>query len=310
MTRVVTLTMNPALDIATSTDRIIPELKLRCDAPRYDPGGGGINVARAIHSLGVDALAIFPAGGAAGQLACRLLQQENVEYRAVPIEGFTRESLNVVARDSGKQYRFVLPGPQIDSLDQQRCLDALAAAATDAAFIVASGSLPLGVPENFYARVASWTQQQGKRLALDASGAALQHAGTGIYLLKPSLSELEHWAGRPLHSEREEEQAAGELIEQGRCEIAIVSLGARGAILASKGGVERLPGIPVAVMSAVGAGDSMLAGVLVGLIRGLSLRDAACFGIAAGTAALLAAGTQLCRLEDTERFYRQLRRAG
>lgn len=140
---------------------------------------------------------------------------------------------------------------------------------------------------------------------LDTSGPALKGAGDGVYLLKPSLIELESLVGRPIRGEREEEQAARELIEQNRCEVAVVSLGARGAILASKDAIERLPSISVAAKSAVGAGDSMLAGVLVGLTRGLSLREAACFGIAAGAAALLAAGTQLCRLYDVERFYRQ-----
>ncbi|MFC5527271.1 1-phosphofructokinase family hexose kinase [Rhodanobacter ginsengisoli] len=306
MTKIVTLTMNPALDIATSTDQIAPEHKLRCDSPRYDPGGGGINVARAVHSLGVDALAVFPAGGAAGNLIDHLLHQEGVEHRVIPIAGFTRESLNVVERESGAQYRFVLPGPEIGSFDQQLCLDELAAAAADATYIVASGSLPLGVPEDFYGRVVDLARRQGKRLVLDTSGPALKSAGAGVYLLKPSLVELESLTGRPIRGEREEEQAARELIEQDRCEIAVVSLGARGAILASKDAIERLRSVPVAVKSAVGAGDSMLAGVLVGLTRGLSLREATRFGIAAGAAALLAEGTQLCRLDDVERIYRQL----
>lgn len=305
MTKIVTLTMNPALDIATSTDQIVPERKLRCDTPRYDPGGGGINVARAVHALGVDALAVFPAGGAAGNLIGHLLYQEGVEYKAIPITGFTRESLNVIEREHGAQYRFILPGPEIGSLDQQLCLDELSTAAADATYIVASGSLPLGVPDDFYSRVAGLARRQGKRLVLDTSGPALKGAGDGVYLLKPSLIELESLVGRPIRGEREEEQAARELIEQNRCEVAVVSLGARGAILASKDAIERLPSISVAAKSAVGAGDSMLAGVLVGLTRGLSLREAACFGIAAGAAALLAAGTQLCRLYDVERFYRQ-----
>jgi 6-phosphofructokinase 2 len=304
MAKIVTLTMNPALDIATSIERIAPERKLRCDAPRYDPGGGGINVARVAHALGVDALAIFPAGGAAGELIGRLLRQEGVDYSAIPIDGFTRESLNVAERASGQQYRFILPGPEIGAGDQQRCLDALEAAAADADYIVASGSLPRGVPEDFYARVGEIARRLGKRLVLDTSGPALRHAGTGVHLLKPSLSELEGLLGHPIQGEHEEEQAARGLVEHGRCEIAIVSLGARGALLASAQGIERLPALQVASKTAVGAGDSMLAGVLVGLVRGFGLGQAARFGIAAGAAALLAAGTQLCRAEDVERLYR------
>jgi len=303
MARIVTLTMNPALDIATSIERIVPERKLRCDVPRYDPGGGGINVARVAHALGVDALALFPAGGAAGEWIGHLLRQEGVGHMAIPIDGFTRESLNVAERGSGQQYRFILPGPEVGSDDQQRCLDALETAATDADYLVASGSLPRGVPEDFYARVGDLARRRGRRLVLDTSGPALKHAGTGIHLLKPSLGELEGLLGHPIRGEREEELAARGLIEQGRCEIAVVSLGARGALLASKQGIERLPAPPVASKTAVGAGDSMLAGILVGLLRGLDLGQAARFGVAAGAAALLAAGTQLCRPDDVERLY-------
>lgn len=306
MARIVTLTMNPALDIATSIDRIVPDRKLRCATPRYDPGGGGINVTRAIHALGGDALAIFPAGGAAGEQIGHLLRQQGVDYTAVPIAGFTRESLNVVERESGKQYRLILPGPDIGATDQQRCLDVLAAAATGAAYIVASGSLPPGVAPDFYRRVAEQAVRLGARMVLDTSGAALQSAGSGAYLLKPSLSELESLAGHPIHGTQEEEQAARALVEQGRCEVAVVSLGDRGAILASRDVIERLPTIKVTAESAVGAGDSMLAGILFGLTQGLPLREAARFGIAAGAAALLAFGTQLCRLDDVERIYRQL----
>src|SRR5512143_3270454 len=143
MASIVTLTMNPALDIATATDTVVPTHKLRCEAPRYDPGGGGINVARAVHALGGDALAIFPAGGAAGETITRLLRAEGVPYEAVPIAGFTRESLAVEERRSGLQFRFILPGPELGTADQQRCLDRLAAAASQAAYVVASGSLPI-----------------------------------------------------------------------------------------------------------------------------------------------------------------------
>ena len=144
MQPIVTLTMNPALDIATATDRVVPTHKLRCAAPRYDPGGGGINVARAVHALGGDAVAIFPAGGAAGEMIRHLLDEEDVAYDAVAIAGFTRESLAVEERATGNQFRFILPGPEISEEIQEHCLDQLARRASEADYIVASGSLPLG----------------------------------------------------------------------------------------------------------------------------------------------------------------------
>ena len=310
MAAIVTLTMNPALDIATATEQIVPAHKLRCAPPRYDAGGGGINVARAVHALGGEALAIFPAGGAAGEMICHLLEEEGVPHRMIAIAGFTRESLAVEERKSGKQYRFILPGPVVGPADQERCLDGLSAAAPAAEFIVASGSLPLGVAPDFYARVGELAKQHGKHFVLDTSGAALQQAGRGIFILKPSLRELEELTGRRIAGEPDEDLAAQEVIAKGRAEIVVVSLGARGALVAARAWSGRVPAIPVEAKSTVGAGDSMLAGIVLGLSRGLALREAVRFGIAAGTAALLGSGTQLCRRDDAERLYRNFSPTG
>jgi 6-phosphofructokinase 2 len=310
MAPIVTLTMNPALDIATATEQIVPAHKLRCVPPRYDAGGGGINVARAVHALGGETLAVFPAGGAAGEMICHLLEEEGVPHRVIAIAGFTRESLAVEERESGKQYRFILPGPVIGPADQERCLDGLSAAAPAAEVIVASGSLPLGVAPDFYARVGELAKQYGKRFVLDSSGAALREAGKGIFLLKPSLRELEELSGRRIAGERDEEAAAQEVIADGRAEIVVVSLGARGALVAAREWNGRVPSMPVEAKSTVGAGDSMLAGIVLGLSRGLSLVEAVRFGIAAGSASLLGSGTQLCRRDDAERLYRNFPHSG
>jgi len=306
MSAIVTLTMNPALDIATATERIEPSRKLRCEAPRYDPGGGGINVARAVHMLGGDALAVFPAGGASGEMIRGFLDAEGVPQAVVPVAGITRESLAVVEQCSGQQYRFLLPGPALGEHDQERCLDALAAAAQGAGFVVASGSLPPGVPDDFYARVARVAQDCDARFVLDSSGDALTHADGGIFLIKASLHELEHLHGATLAGNAEQEGAARAVVAAGRCEVLVVSLGAAGALLATGEGCWRFPAARVAALSSIGAGDSMLAGMLVGLVRGWPLAEATRFGVAAGAAALLRPGTELCRREDTERLYRGL----
>jgi 6-phosphofructokinase 2 len=169
MTSIITLTMNPALDIATATDTVMPGHKLRCGEPRCDPGGGGINVARAVHRLGGDALAVFPVEGLSGEMLCRLLQEESVTHLPISIAGFTRESLAVVEHRSGNQFRFLLPGPTLDARDQERCLDALATKAQGASYLVASGSLPPGVPADFYARVRDLARRCGAHFVLDTS---------------------------------------------------------------------------------------------------------------------------------------------
>jgi 6-phosphofructokinase 2 len=306
MTPIITLTMNPALDIATATDTVMPGHKLRCGEPRYDPGGGGINVARAVHRLGGDALAVFPVGGLSGEMLCRLLQEESVPHVPVSIAGFTRESLAVVERRSGNQYRFLLPGPLLDGHDQEHCLDALATKALGASYLVASGSLPPGISADFYARVRDLARRCGTRFVLDTSGPALAGAGHGMFLIKASLRELEELSGASIQSEEAQEKAVINIVAQGRAEIFVVSLGAQGALLATTKGVRRFAAVPVNGLSSIGAGDSMVAGIVLGLVRGLALTDAVKFGMAAGAATLLQPGTELCRREDAERLYRQM----
>lgn len=152
--RIITLTMNPALDITTSVDVVRPTEKMRCGAPRYDPGGGGINVARIVHVLGGCSTALFPAGGSTGSLLMALLGDAGVPFRVIPIAASTRESFTVNESRTAKQYRFVLPGPSLTVAEQEQCLDELRGAAASAAFVVASGSLPPGVAADYYQRVA------------------------------------------------------------------------------------------------------------------------------------------------------------
>ena len=307
MPSIVTLTMNPALDIATSTARVVPTEKLRCSEPRYDPGGGGINVARAVHMLGGDAVAVFPIGGPSGEMLVGLLECERVPHRTLQVAGITRESLAVFDHHTGQQYRFILPGPVIGPHDQERCLDALTTEVAGAAFLVASGSLPPGVPEDFYNRVGALSRERNLRFALDTSGPALAGAGKGQFLIKASLRELEELAGTELKTEAQEERAAHAVIAEGRAEMLVLSLGVRGALLATPAETRRFPAIPVtAAAGSVGAGDSMVAGIVLSLARGWGLIEAVKFGLAAGAAALLRPGTELCRTDDTERLYRTI----
>lgn len=301
---IVTLTMNPSLDIATSTERVVPTHKLRCETPRRDPGGGGINVARVVHILGGEATAVYPAGGTTGSALRELLHQAGISQRVVAIRDVTRESFTVDEAASGEQFRFVLPGPEVTEEEAQDCLDELAALAPRGSFVAASGSVPPGVPDEFYASVARLATKLGARLIVDTSGAALGHAGReGVFLLKPNMRELRELVGGRVESEREQEKAAQRLIEEGRAEVVVLSLGADGALLVSRGVTERFAAIEVPKRSAVGAGDSMVAAIVLALARGGDLRDAVRFGMAAGAAALMTPGTELCRREDVERLY-------
>ena len=305
MQTIATLTMNPTIDRSSSVGQVIPERKLRCKPPRHEPGGGGINVSRAIHRLGGQSVALYTAGGVTGQMLQDLLGDEGViNHRPIVIEELTRQNLTVLEESSGQQFRFGMPGPVLQDAEWQRCLDELAILEPKTGYIVASGSLPSGVPDDFYARVASLAKEMGSRIIVDTSEVPLRLAAReGVYLLKPNLRELRQLAGRDLEDEAQQVAAAKEIVDTGQSEVVIVSLGAAGALLVSSAGHKRLRSPTVPIRSRVGAGDSMLAGIALALARGASLSDAARFGVAAGAAAVMTPGTELCRREDVEQLY-------
>ncbi len=296
--------MNPALDITTNAGVVRHTDKIRCDEARYHPGGGGINVARFAHVLGASVLAVFPAGGPTGALVTDLVNEEGVPSRRVDIDGSTRESLTVNERSTGKQYRFVLPGPELTLAEQAQCMDELRHAAASAEFVVASGSLPPGVAHDFYQRVADVCRELGVLLILDTSGGGLSHVKSGVFLLKPSVRELRHCVGRPLETESEQLAAAHELIDRGITQAVVVSLGSEGALLATSRGSQRFSAIPVRAVSGVGAGDAMVAGIIVGLSRAWPVSKSVRFGIAAAAAKLLTPGTAACTRADVEHIFK------
>ena len=303
--KIVTLCMNPALDITTRTDVVRPTDKMRCAGARYDPGGGGINVAHVAQVLGAAATAVFPAGGPAGELVDNLLLAEGLATHRIMIGGSTRESFTIDETSTDRQYRFVLPGPALTVAEQTECLSHLRRAAASAAIVVASGSLPPGVPEDFYQQVANLCADIGVRLLLDTSGGGLTQINSGVFLLKPSVRELQEAVGRELRTGPEQLSAAMELIYRGAARFVLVSRGAAGAILASRDGGQLFAPVTVPPGSGVGAGDAMVAGVAVGLVRGWPLTDAVRLGIAAGAAMLLTPGTAPCTRADTERLLEQ-----
>lgn len=300
---IATLTLNPSLDITTCTEKVEPSHKLRCTPPRRDPGGGGINVARVIHALGGDAVAIFPTGGTTGERLTAALQGAGLETRPVKIEGETRESFTVDEGKSGLQYRFVMPGPQLGE-DAQAALLKTLGALRGLTHVVVSGSLPPGCDPSILCRIGSIAADLEAKLVIDTSGPALAASrGAGAYLLKPSLREVEDMLGRAIKGEQAEAAAAHELREGGFGEIIVISMAERGALLVAKDTEIRRAAIQVETKSAVGAGDSMVAALTLALSRGQSLEDALRYGIAAGAATLMTPATDLAHPDDVARLY-------
>ncbi len=307
MAAIVTLTPNPAIDLSTKIDRIVPSIKLRCTAAQRDPGGGGVNVARVIKRLGGDVEAIFPIGGFTGQLLRRLVGDEGIPYRVIEVDAETREDFSVTETSTKEQYRFLLPGLPLRKAEWPQCLEVLAASTPHPKFIVASGSLPPGVPANFYEQAADIAARLEAKFVLDTSGAPLVAAlNRGVYMIKPNLREMCELTGANLAEERDWIAAARQLIAANKTQIVALSLGHLGAMLITRDQAFRAPALPIRPLSSVGAGDSFLGAIVFSLAHGESLVEAFRLGVAAGSAALIHEGTELSQADDVYRLRPQV----
>lgn len=300
--QIVTLTINPAVDISTSVKKMLPFTKMRCAEAQRDPGGGGINVARVLNRLGAEATAIYPAGGATGQTLAALVEREAVRSIVIPTSNDTREDITVFDETTREQFRLVFPGALLGEFEWQQCLDAIARISPQAAFVIASGSLPPGVPPDFYGRVAQAAKGPAK-VIVDTSGASLKAAlDVGVYLIKPNLREFQDLAGISSADEPSLIQAGRRLFDRYRIEIIALSMGPGGALLLTRDIALRAEGLPIELVSVSGAGDSFLGAMVSRLAEGAPLETALRYGVAGGSAALLSPGTGLCLGADVHRL--------
>ena len=308
MEKIVTLTLNPAIDKSTSVRSIVPDKKLRCKPAKYEPGGGGVNVSRGLIRFGIASTAIYLAGGHSGKFYEELLNEEKVQSLVIPISGRTRENMIVVDESSNLQYRFGMPGPEIKEAEWKYCLQ-LIEEAKGIEYLVVSGSVPNGIPENFFNMLAVVCKKIECRLVVDTSGEPLKQAvKEGVYLLKPNLGELSMLHGVEELREHEAESAAKEIISKGGAEVIVISMGASGAMLVTKDEVYCSTSPTVKKKSTVGAGDSMVAGLVKAISQQWDWMDVLKYGIATGTATTLNPGTELFKREDVDSLYEKLKR--
>ncbi|MEO8321991.1 MAG: 1-phosphofructokinase family hexose kinase [Bradyrhizobium sp.] len=301
-TEIVTLTINPAVDISTSVKKMQPFTKMRCANAIRDPGGGGINVARVLKRLGAEATAIYPTGGATGQTLAALVEREAVRSIVIPTSNDTREDITIFDETTKEQFRLVFPGAFLSEFEWQQCLDAIARVSPQAAFVIASGSLPAGVPDDFYGRVVQASKGAGK-VIVDTSGVSLKAAlDVGVYLIKPNLREFRELAGISSADEPSLIEAGHRLFDRYRIEIIALSMGSQGALLMTRNIALRANSLPIDPVSVSGAGDSFLGAMVASLAIGDSLEAALRYGVAGGSAALLNPGTELCLREDVHRL--------
>jgi 6-phosphofructokinase 2 len=307
---IVTLTMNPAVDVSTSIEDVRADVKLRCERPTRRAGGGGLNVARVIARLGADVTAIHTCGGTTGRLLEALLREEGLTGQSVEVADETRENIVVVEVAGKRHFHFVMPGPELSRDEWRVCLDAAGAAGNT--FVVASGSLPPGVPADFYARLAERVRSGGGRLALDASGEPLRLAlEVGVWMIKPNVVELGELTGIADTHEASLVDAADALVHRGSAELVVLSLGPAGAYatgLDLKGEHLRSPVVPVG--SRVGAGDSMVGALVTAASRGMTTRQIVRLGLAGGAAAVIQEGSEVAQAADVWRLYSRLEHVG
>lgn len=304
---ILTLTMNPSLDVSVEVPSLAAERKLRSDSVRYEPGGGGINVARGVRRLGGDACALFPAGDSIGRMVGALLEEEDVPFTRIPIPGVTRQSFAVFVEELEELYHFVLPGPTLTADDVEHCIEAVVAREPAADYLVASGSLPPGVGEDFYGRLTRLIRRKGTRVVLDTHGAALDGAlDAGVFLAKPNLRELQELTGATLETEEDWRRESRAVVEGRNLDVLALTLGSDGVLLTTREEQIYLRPPAVEVVSPVGAGDSFLAVLVARLAEGASMREALAWGVAGSAAAVQTPATELFRPDEVHRLFEQI----
>lgn len=306
---VLTITLNPSVDKSSSVGGIIPEKKLRCNSPKYEAGGGGVNVSRALKRLGISSDTFFTSGGRTGRLLEELLQTEQLNIFPFHIAAETRENFTVLDTSNNKQYRFGFPGERLTKEEQNEILNSVTGMNPFPDFVVISGSLPAETDSNFMKQLVNTCKSKGSKVVIDTSGEALKTVvEEGVFLLKPNIGELAILVGKDKLEEADVDKAAQLIISQGKAEIVVVSLGSQGAVLFSATEKIQIAAPHVEVKSTVGAGDSMVAGMISVLVKGGDYREVLSMGIACGSATTMTEGTGLFTKKNVEHLYKEIQR--
>lgn len=304
---ILTITLNPSIDISTAVTALIPEHKLRCNRYEKEVGGGGINVAKGLERLGLPVQALFFAGGKNGAWINERLIQNGLKTIAVTMEPETRENFTIMDQSTGSEYRLVNKGPKISAEHETDLLDHVFSAKPLPKYIVVSGSAPDGLSTLFFQKLSMYCVQIQAKLILDLPADLLKKClKYHPFLIKPNLKEFLQLIGKPKLKQVEIIQAAKSLVQKKQaCNIAI-SLGNKGGILINDQQVVRFKSPPSKPLSTVGAGDSMVAGMTYQFYKHESLDNVLRLGLACGTAATLKPGTKLFEPKDAWKLYNKI----
>lgn len=295
-----TLTLNPALDRELTVPAFAFDEVLRASRVQVDVGGKGFNVSRVLRALGTESVAMGFAGGRTGEALQDGLHALGIETEFVPIEGETRTNVSIVTPAGGRYLKVNEQGPTVSEGAQQRLLERVEARAQPGAWWVLAGSLPPGISPTYYATLIDRLQRRGAHVFLDTSGAALQQGlAARPFLSKPNEVELAELTGQPVSSADEAVRAVRTITPPPRV---IVSLGARGALLVDGDRAWHATPPPIEARNPIGAGDSLVAGVVAALSRGEALPAALALGVACGTATASLSGTAVGTREQVDTY--------
>lgn len=302
--------MNPAVDLAVTTPRLEIKRKLRCRDASITPGGGGINCSRAIANLGGKSCAMFTCGGETGRIIVQQLARAGIATARIDIQENTRINILANPEDEEGEYRLVLPGPELREREWQSALRRLEEVLEDGSLLIASGSLPPGVPDDFYSRVAAVAKKRGALLFLDSPPEAMRRAMAEerLFAIKPNKSEWMAVQGGG-GDRRELIERAEAVVRGGQgVSVILISLGSEGAVCVTRESSDYIKAPQVQVVDTTGAGDSMLGAFALAIANGQPPISAARYAVAAGAATVEQFGSTLCHSDRLAEILEKMRR--
>lgn len=300
---IVTVTLNPAIDIAYNVEHFQIDKGHRVEAGKKTPGGKGLNVSRVLSDLGKEPVCTGFLGGDNGQWIIKQLDAMGMSQAFIEIEGETRTCLAFIDRASGTQTELLEKGPIISEYEQEEFEEVLKQLMNEASIMTISGSLAAGIPTTYYQDICEWANSAHIPVLLDTSGEALEKGIAGKpFLIKPNKEELCKYLKQDDATDAEMIAAAQEICEQG-VQYVLLSLGGDGALLISQDQILQAEIPPIEAISAVGSGDSMVAGMAYALEEKFSIADCLKWACACGTANALETATGRVDRQNVEELF-------
>lgn len=304
---ITTVTLNPAIDKMITVEKMNIGGVNMVGSIQIDPGGKGVNVSRVIQRLRGKTVALGFVGGGMGRCIIHCLKKERVPTDFVEVEGETRMNLSLMERTKKVVTSFHEMGHRVREIELEILKDKLKGWLDGSKIVVLSGSVPPGIPQGIYKELIFLIKSRDVKVFLDTHGRPLKEGiKAGPYLVKPNLDEMRELTGSPLSSDEDIVSSGKRLIESG-VDIGIVSMGKRGAYIFTEDKTLRAVAPRIEMLSTIGSGDSMIAGLALSLARGDSLEDAISLGVAAGAATAMTMGTELCRRDDVVRLKKEIK---